>query len=142
MQPVLSPAEKARIRSPESRVPLPATLAAAATIAAKPLFMSAAPRPYRRPSAISAAKGGWRQSPSPVGMVSMWAENTSAGPPPPVIRASTLMRPGRNSSVSISSPSDVNWPATKGAISDSSPGGSGLGWRISAASSSVSSWRS
>ena len=55
----------------------------APSIATTPAFMSAAPRPYMRPSAISAPHGSCDQLRStPTGTTSMWPLKVSERPPP------------------------------------------------------------
>jgi hypothetical protein len=64
---------------------------AAVTIAAIPLFMSAAPRPNSWPSRITGSNGSECQcSSGPAGTTSVWPAKQSTGPGPPSRRAQKL----------------------------------------------------
>jgi hypothetical protein len=65
----------------------------AVSIAASPLFMSAAPRPYSTPSRISGWNGcDFHSSSGPVGTTSVWPakHNTGAAAPRTAQKLSTL----------------------------------------------------
>ena len=93
----------------------------AKSIAARPPFMSAEPRPYIRPSTISAPNGSTVQ-PSPSVTTSVWPSNISVGPgpPPPSTTAITLGRPGATTSICGSQPNDRIRSATSSAAGSSS----------------------
>ena len=64
----------------------------AAITAARPPFMSVAPRPYSRPSRSAAANGGCVIPCVPT--TSRWPFSITLGPSPPAMRATTFGRPG------------------------------------------------
>ena len=85
--------------------PLRRRASVAKSIAARPPFMSAEPRPHRRPSTTSPLNGSNVQ-PSPSVTTSVCPSNISVGPgpPPPSTVATTLGRPAATTSISGSHP--------------------------------------
>ena len=88
-------------RSPRRRAPPASSASAARSIAAKPDFMSAAPRPYMRPSRTTGSNASGPQGPT----TSRWPSSIRLGPSPePGSRPTTLGRPGSTSHTSTSMP--------------------------------------
>ena len=111
---------------------------AATTIAAVPPFMSLVPRPYMRPSSISAANASRDQSALPSGTVSRCPVRHSAGRSPRLrVRAIRLVRPGASSCEVTSRPAASSRAASSDAAFSSSPGGLTVRVRMSSCVSST-----
>jgi len=68
----------------------------ATTIAATEPFMSAAPRPYNKPSRTVGSNGGLAQAPcGPGGTTSVWPRKASTGPPVPCVAQRLSTSPKR-----------------------------------------------
>ena len=84
---------------PRCRGLRPTNSSHAVTIAASPLFMSAAPRPYKRPSLITGRNGSpCHSSSGPVGTTSVCPAKQNTGPPLPRLAQKLSTGPKRRCS--------------------------------------------
>ena len=122
-QPVSSPAVMIRVRPGPWRSKSARSIAAT-TNAATPLFMSLEPRPYRRPSTISAPKGSCCQGAAPSGTTSTWpVKHSGSRPGLPPMRATRLLRRGANSTRRQTKPAPDSRSASWVVHKSSCPGG-------------------
>lgn len=104
--PSSSSASAMNTRSPPGRKPLRDRAVIATARVAVSFFMSAAPRPHRKPSRSRwPENGGWRQSSALAGTTSVWPISAIDGPSPaPGMQAIRFARSGSRATSSQATP--------------------------------------